>query len=361
MSLLVTICGRDLLQDCNRSTYDDRSLTRQHVVPSCFRLAPGKSFIPGGRCIRLCVAPTLQASPATCQEAQIARMRVRAPGPLLVQFICTQAPASPPPLTLQPTRFSAERLADERGVFVVSGGSRGLGLQFCRSLLEGSKGSVIALSRVPHRSDGLRAVGEDFPGRLRTISVDLTSEESIRQAATAAASMCDHVDILVNCAGILHDNSFMPERSLAACNAEWMHRVYALNAVAPVLLTAAFVPLLSGTPTSRPRIVANLSARVGSVSDNRLGGWWSYRMSKAALNMATRNMAIELKRKRVLALALHPGTSDTGLSKPFQKNVKPEKLFTTEFAVESMLKIIHSAEDEHSGHLFAWDGQLIPF
>jgi NAD(P)-dependent dehydrogenase (short-subunit alcohol dehydrogenase family) len=268
---------------------------------------------------------------------------------------------APPPLTLKPNAASAERLADDTAWFVVSGGSRGLGLQFCRALLVGSKGSVIALSRAPEQSDGLLALGEDFPGRLCTISVDLTSEESIRQAATAAAGVCDHVDMLINCAGILHDNRLVPERSLVACNAEWMHRVYTLNAVAPVLLTAAFVPLLSGTPSSRPRVVANLSARVGSVSDNRLGGWWSYRMSKAALNMATRNMAIELKRKRVLALALHPGTTDTDLSKPFQKSVKPEKLFTTEFAVDSMLKIIYSAEDVHSGHLFAWDGQLIPF
>ncbi|KAJ1628219.1 hypothetical protein T492DRAFT_594963 [Pavlovales sp. CCMP2436] len=248
-------------------------------------------------------------------------------------------------------------------MFVVSGGSRGLGLQFCRALLVSSKGSVIALSRQPEQSDGLHALGEEFPGRLRTISVDLTSEESIGQAATAAAGMCDRVDMLINCAGILHDNSpeSMPERSLAACNAEWMHRVYSLNAVAPVLLTAAFVPLLSGPPSSRPRIVANLSARVGSVSDNRLGGWWGYRMSKAALNMATRNMALELKRKRCLVIALHPGTTDTGLSKPFQKGVKPEKLFSTEFSVDQMLKIINSAEEEHSGHLFAWDGQLIPF
>ncbi|KAJ1624217.1 hypothetical protein T492DRAFT_844939 [Pavlovales sp. CCMP2436] len=90
-------------------------------------------------------------------------------------------------------------------------------------------------------------------------------------------------------------------------------------------------------------------------------GYLQLRIPKAALNMATRNIRLELKRKRCLAIALHSGTTDTGISKPFQKGVKPEKLFLTEFSVDQMLKTINSAEEEHSGHLFAWDGQLIPF
>lgn len=287
---------------------------------------------------------------------------VRMPrGRLLAHQMSSQA--APSRLTLTPNPASVERLADPEAVFVVSGGSKGIGLQFCTTLLNRSQGTVIALSRQPERSERLCALHEQYGPRLHSIGVDLTNQQSISGAAAAIGALTKRIDMLINCAGILHNNSpdQMPERSITACNAEWMHRVYALNAVAPVLLTGALTPLLSAKPSERARIVANLSARVGSVSDNGLGGWWGYRMSKAALNMATRNMAIELKRKRVLAVALHPGTTATGLSEPFQKGVKPEKLFTTEFSVGCMLKIIESLEDEHSGYLYAWDGELIPF
>merc|ERR1719453_679082 len=130
-----------------------------------------------------------------------------------------------------------------------------------------------------------------------------------------------------------------------------MSKVFATNAIGPVLMTQAFAPMLT-----RGAIVANLSARVGSISDNRLGGWWSYRMSKAALNMATVNMANELKRKDVYAIALHPGTTDTGLSEPFQANVKPEKLFTAEYSAGAMLDVLDGLTETDSGSFFAYDG-----
>jgi NAD(P)-dependent dehydrogenase (short-subunit alcohol dehydrogenase family) len=291
--------------------------------------------------------------------------RARAPGVARALASASgSAAAALPRLTLTPNAGSVARLADPDAAFVVTGGSQGIGLEFCRALLARSRGTVFALSRTPERAEGLVELAAQYGARLRPVAVDLTSPPSIERAAAAISGASARVDVLVNCAGMLHDGSAegMPERSLAACNADWMHRVYALNAVAPVLLTAALAPLLSKPPADgRARVVANLSARVGSVSDNRLGGWWGYRMSKAALNMATRNMAIELGRKRVLAIALHPGTTDTGLSKPFQKNVRPEKLFTTAYSVERMLAIIECVEPEHSGNLFAWDGEHVPF
>ena len=105
--------------------------------------------------------------------------------------------------------------------------------------------------------------------------------------------------------------------------------------------------------------VCNISARVGRIGDNKLGGWLSYRTSKAALNMFTRTLALEVKRKGVLALSLHPGTVDTDLSKPFQKNVKKNKLQTTEEAVTSMLSVILNIKPEDSGGFFAYDGSRI--
>ena len=120
------------------------------------------------------------------------------------------------------------------------------------------------------------------------------------------------------------------------------------------MVTQALAPRLN-----RGAIVGNLSARVGSISDNRLGGWWSYRMSKAALNMATVNMALELRRKEAYAVALHPGTTDTDLSVPFQANVKPEKLFTTEYSTGAMLDVLEGLTVDDSGAFFAFDGARI--
>ena len=111
----------------------------------------------------------------------------------------------------------------------------------------------------------------------------------------------------------------------------------------------------------RQRLLDCATFRVGSISDNRMGGWWAYRMSKAALNMATVNMAHELKRKDVYAVALHPGTTDTGLSEPFQANVKPEKLFTAEYSAGAMLDVLDGLRETDSGAFFAYDGSRIEF
>ena len=135
-----------------------------------------------------------------------------------------------------------------------------------------------------------------------------------------------------------------------------MRETLAVNAIGPVLVTQALRPMLG-----KGSVVANLSARVGSIGDNRLGGWWSYRMSKAALNMATRNTALELGRRGVTAVSLHPGTTATDLSAPFSRNVKPEKLFTTEYSTGAMLDVLDSLTPEDSGRFFAYDGSRIEF
>ena len=106
-------------------------------------------------------------------------------------------------------------------------------------------------------------------------------------------------------------------------------------------------------------LICNLSARVGSLGDNKLGGWYSYRMSKAALNMATVNSAIELKRQRTQVLSMHPGTNKTGLSAPFQKNVTPSKLFEAEYGVRKMMNVLHDLPQDVTGAFLAWDGSRI--
>jgi NAD(P)-dependent dehydrogenase (short-subunit alcohol dehydrogenase family) len=186
---------------------------------------------------------------------------------------------------------------------------------------------------------------------------DLEDEASI--AAAAARVGEGPVPALVFVAtGVLH-HGFEPERSWRALDAEHLLRDYRINAVGPALVARHFLPLL---PRDRPAVFTALSARVGSIGDNRLGGWHSYRASKAALNMLLRNLAVELGRTHPQAVVagLHPGTVDTGLSAPFQKGVKPEKLFTAAYSAERLLSVIAGLTPADSGGVFAWDGARIP-
>jgi NAD(P)-dependent dehydrogenase (short-subunit alcohol dehydrogenase family) len=159
--------------------------------------------------------------------------------------------------------------------------------------------------------------------------------------------------------GLLHADGVTPERSNAALDPRQLMRLFAINAVGPALIAKHVLPLL---PRGERSVFAALSARVGSIGDNRLGGWHSYRASKAALNMLIRTLAIELERTRPQAIlvGLHPGTVDTELSKPFQRGVPEGRLFTPDQSAERLLAVVDGLEPEDSGGVFAWDGQRIP-
>ena len=133
---------------------------------------------------------------------------------------------------------------------------------------------------------------------------------------------------------------------------------FSINAIAPVLLARSVESLLH---RDRPFHFASLSARVGSIGDNRSGGWYSYRAAKAAQNQLLKTLSIEWRRRWPLATVtlLHPGTTDTGLSKPFQTFVPPEKLFTPQRAAEQLVDVLIAQTPEDSGAFLAWDGQPI--
>jgi NAD(P)-dependent dehydrogenase (short-subunit alcohol dehydrogenase family) len=135
-------------------------------------------------------------------------------------------------------------------------------------------------------------------------------------------------------------------------------QMIAVNAIGPALVAKHLLPL---TPRGRPSVFAALSARVGSIGDNRLGGWHGYRASKAALNMLIRTLAIEHRRTRPVGVcvALHPGTVDTALSAPFQSGVRPEKLFSPTRSATALLQVMDRLGPEDSGGFFAWDGAII--
>ncbi|WP_169566413.1 SDR family NAD(P)-dependent oxidoreductase [Sneathiella limimaris] len=187
--------------------------------------------------------------------------------------------------------------------------------------------------------------------------IDYSCEDSLAEAAYRASKNLP-LDMVFVANGILHEGDIMPEKSLRELTAEKFHRIFEVNTVTPALIAKYFLPKLNKEGPSR---FAVLSARVGSVSDNRLGGWYAYRSSKAALNMIIKNAAIEIGRKnrQAIIVGLHPGTVDSDLSKPFQSNVPADKLFTPEYSAGKLLSVLDSLKPENSGKCFAWDGEEI--
>ena len=193
---------------------------------------------------------------------------------------------------------------------------------------------------------------------VRRIGFDLADETSI---AAAVAQIEEPPALVIVATGLLHDaaGGIAPEKSLRSIDPGAMAAVFAANTIGPALLAKHLLPRL---PRDRPAIFAVLSARVGSIGDNQLGGWHAYRASKAALNMLVRNFAIELARSHPLAVvaALHPGTTDSALSAPFQRGVAPDKLFSPAQAAGHLLDVLAALTPADSGGLFAWDGQRLP-
>ncbi|XP_043805977.1 C-factor isoform X2 [Manihot esculenta] len=198
-------------------------------------------------------------------------------------------------------------------------------------------------------------------GASRGIGLEFATTMSIREKYGS-------LNLLINASGILSiPNVLQPETTLNKVEKSSLMLAYEVNAVGPILIIRHMWPLLKaggGSGTQRDvAVVANLSARVGSIGDNRLGGWHSYRSSKAALNQLTKTVSVEFARKKdpIICILLHPGTVDTDLSRPFQRNVPEGKLFTKEFSVQKLLNIINNAKSHDNGKFFAWDGQEIPW
>ena len=233
---------------------------------------------------------------------------------------------------------------------VVAGANGGIGRAFVDALVDDPRvGRVTALSRRP-----VEARHE----RLRSATIDFADEASI---AGAAKSCGANIDLVIVATGILHrDPDIRPEKRLADLDAETIAEVLRINAIGPALLAKHFLPLLRRDDKSA---FAAISARVGSISDNRLGGWASYRASKAALNMLMRTFSIEQSRINPgsLVVTLHPGTTDTPLSQPFQRNVPEGKLFEPSFVAERLLAVVDGLTSDDSGGFFAWDGSPIEY
>ncbi|XP_028279325.1 uncharacterized protein LOC114447317 isoform X1 [Parambassis ranga] len=259
-------------------------------------------------------------------------------------------------------------------IALIQGASRGLGLEFCRHILKNkSLAGVIATCRNPDGATELRGLADQHPGRLTVLKLDVDQEEDIRGAAERVKESFGRLDLIVNSSAMLHPSG-KGETSLRDVSAQGIISTLTTNTVGPLVMAKYFVPLLqkggggfgqqpAETAKQHSGIVVNITAKVGSIGDNGLGGWYSYRMSKAALNMATRNLSIELGRSRpkVVCVSLHPGTVNTDLSRPYHRNVPKEKLFSSEYSVYCLMSIIDTLSMEKTGKAYSWDGTELPW
>ncbi|MEM6382199.1 MAG: SDR family NAD(P)-dependent oxidoreductase [Pseudomonadota bacterium] len=232
-----------------------------------------------------------------------------------------------------------------KGVALIIGASGGIGSAVADLVERGGRFSaVMRASRKPRNEADLQ--------------VDITNQQSVAALADTVAKQSEPLRLVFDATGYLHGDKGGPERSWSAMEPEALAHQFAINAIGPALLMKHLLPLLSDTEKA---VFATLSAKVGSISDNRLGGWYGYRAAKAALNQLVRTAAIELARKNphAICLALHPGTVETPLSAPFAKS--GVRLQTPVQSAAAMLGVIDGASVELTGQLVTYDGHIVPF
>ena len=207
----------------------------------------------------------------------------------------------------------------------------------------------------------------DTRDKVVWLAMDVTSEPNIKQAIEQISEHVDHIDWVINAVGLLHNGSHQPEKAVRQLDPDFFIDNMKVNALPSLLIAKYIKPLLQARlkvgklSETDPAIYATISARVGSISDNKLGGWYSYRMSKAALNMGMKTLSIEWKRslKNVCVAVMQPGTVNTSLSKPFQANVAKDKLFEPEQCADNLLTVLSQLTAEDSGCFVDWAGKSI--
>jgi NAD(P)-dependent dehydrogenase (short-subunit alcohol dehydrogenase family) len=227
---------------------------------------------------------------------------------------------------------------------------------------------AIALKIAKTESSSLVIVSRDIRfyrqavfSQATIIEVASYHEQEISKAADQIKLIGkNHISRVFICHGVLHGEEYQPEKRLEDFSAESCLHVINANTITPMLWLKHLTPLLTSLHHCK---VVIFTARVGSISDNKLGGWYSYRASKAAMNMLIKSASVELARraKNIKLISFHPGTTDTPLSKPFQANVPKGKLFTCEFVAQQLLTIVEDTPIDGKASFIDWQGKDIPW
>ena len=231
----------------------------------------------------------------------------------------------------------------------VVGASGGIGRAFVEHLSE--RAEVVSVHACSRSGAAFEA------DKVTSLSLDFMDEPSVESCAETIRE-AGGVNLIVIATGMLHDEGVAPEKSLKDIGIADFSQILQINTIGPALVLKYFLPLI---PKDKRSVTTALSARVGSITDNGLGGWYAYRASKSALNMVIKNAAIETGRryKQAVIAGIHPGTVDTDLSKPFQGNVPEGKLFSPEYSTACMLNVLNGLGAEDSGKCFDYAGQEI--
>ena len=239
---------------------------------------------------------------------------------------------------------------------LVVGASQGIGLEFVRQLLRTDRYNRLYAT---YRNPKSALLTIDDPC-LVALPMDITDEMQVVGVIERIRAETMALHTVLYCVGVLHEGEMRPEKSLKQLNSRQLLHYFQVNSIGAALVAKHVQPLLKHGDRA---ILATISARIGSISDNTSGGWYGYRASKAALNMLMRTTAIEYKRTcpRTIVVMLHPGTTDTELSRPFQGSVPPEKLFSVDRTVQQLLIVLEGLQEKDSGEFFSWDGSQLPW
>ncbi|WP_058368773.1 SDR family oxidoreductase [Psychrobacter sp. ENNN9_III] len=254
-------------------------------------------------------------------------------------------------------------------IYLIIGGTGGIGQAMVEQLVQATASEQGNKDDDSTRIKVFATYHKSVPNfeadNLHWLQMDVSDESSIKQAADNIKQQSTHLDWVINCVGLLHTEKSQPEKALRQVETEFFLQNMQINALAGLLIAKHIRPLLakSKRSTDKPAIFSTISARVGSISDNRLGGWYSYRMSKAALNMGMKNLSIEWGRslKDVCIVVMQPGTVNTQLSAPFQSNVADGRLFSPAYSAECLLEVLSNMTAAQSGSFVDWAGESIPW
>ena len=230
---------------------------------------------------------------------------------------------------------------------IIAGSTGAIGGEFTELYANNSKvEKIIALSRKPTNTNH---------NKIQSVEIDYYNEATFKNLDEI--SQLDSISKIIIATGILHTDQIRPEKSIDSIAGEDMRKVFQVNVFGPILLVKKLLPLIK---KSKGVKIVFLTARVGSISDNVLGGWHSYRSSKSALNMMIKNLSIELKRlnKEHVVIGIHPGTVKSNLSEPFLRHVKHD-VFSPEESVGFMTKVINEITYKDSGKCFDFSGKVI--